>query len=65
MGTGFSITGQHDVRFNGLPAAATWVSATELVITAPDSAAIGPVLFLVGTEKGFAMSPKPFIVRRP
>jgi IPT/TIG domain/Thrombospondin type 3 repeat len=64
-GTGFSTTGPNFVLFNGLPVVAVAASATELVVTVPADAAIGPVSLLVGTEKSIAMSPIPFIVRRP
>lgn len=64
-GTGFSPTGPNIVLFDGVPAAAAAVNATELAVTVPAGVAIGPVLLMVATEKGFAMSPMPFVVRRP
>jgi IPT/TIG domain len=66
-GTGFSASGQNFVMFGGLDVAVPAVSTTgtELVVTVPAGAPIGPVPLLVGSDKGFEMAPKPFIVRRP
>lgn len=58
-------TGQNVVLFNGLPVPASAASATELTVTVPADAAVGPVPPLVFTEKGFVMSPIPFVVRKP
>jgi hypothetical protein len=62
-GTGFSAAEPPFVLFNGVPVPAVALSTTELTFTVPAGAAMGPVLLVVGTEKGFAMSPMPFIVR--
>jgi hypothetical protein len=66
-GTGFSTSGQNFVMFGGLDVAAPAVSTTgtELVVTVPAGAAIGPVPLLVGSDTRVGVSPKPFIVRRP
>ena len=66
-GTGFSTSGQNFVMFGGLDVAVPAVSTTgtELVVTVPAGAAIGPVPLLVGSDSRHGMSPKPFIVRRP
>lgn len=63
-GTGFSTTQGNFVLFNGFAVGAVSASATELVVTVPAGAAIGPVPLIVGSAKGFATSPMPFIVRR-
>jgi hypothetical protein len=63
-GSGFSTTGYNVVMFDGMPGLAVAASASELTVTVPPSAAAGPVPLLIMTEKGFAMSPMPFIVRR-
>lgn len=62
-GSGFSTNGYNFVLFNGLPALAGVVSVKELTVTVPPGAAAGPVPLLIGSDKGFAFSPMPFIVR--
>ena len=66
-GTGFSASGQNFVMFGGLDVAVPAISTTgtELVVTVPAGAAIGPVPLLVWSDRGFGMTLKPFIVRRP
>jgi hypothetical protein len=63
-GTGFSPTGQNIVMFNELPAPAVATTGTELIVTVPDGVGVGPVPLFVASETGFAMAPKPFIIRR-
>jgi hypothetical protein len=53
------------VLFNGWPVVAAIVGTDELSVTVPTDASAGPVPFLVVTDRGYAMSPMPFIVRRP
>ncbi len=62
-GTGFSATAQHFVLLNGLPALATWVSATELEFTVPAGAPTGPTPLVMGANESFTISAIPFIVR--
>jgi hypothetical protein len=62
-GTGFSATAQHFVMLNGLPALATWVSATELEFTVPAGAPTGPTPLVIGANESFTISAIPFIVR--
>jgi IPT/TIG domain len=62
-GRGFSTTGYNFVLFDGLPVGAAQANASELAVTVP-AVAPGPVHLLIGTDKGFAMSPMPFILRR-
>lgn len=65
-GTGFSPAGQGFLLFNGMPALPTAVTPTELTVTVPADAAAGPVsIIMLVARKGHAMSPLPFIVRRP
>lgn len=64
-GAGFHPAGPYIVLFNGLPVVAVPASATELTVTVPADAPAGPVVLVVWTERGFAMSPIPFIVRKP
>jgi hypothetical protein len=66
-GTGFSTSGQNFVMFGDLDVAVPAISTTgtELVVTVPTGAPIGPVRLLVGSDNGFEMTPKPFIIRRP
>jgi hypothetical protein len=66
-GTGLSTTSPYFVMFDGLPVPAVAASATELVVAVPAEVAAGPVPLLViaGTMKAFALSPMPFIVRKP
>jgi hypothetical protein len=63
-GSGFSTTGYNFVLFDGLPVGAAQANASELAVTVPAGVAPGPVHLLIGTDKGFAMSPMPFILRR-
>lgn len=62
-GTGFSAAGPHVVLFNGRPVEAALTQATEITVTVPPGVPAGPALLIVGTDRGFAMSPVPFIVR--
>lgn len=64
-GSGFSTTGYNVVFFDGMPVLAVAASAGELTVTVPPSAAAGPIPLVILSEKGFAVSPMPFIVRRP
>ena len=64
VGSGFSTKGENFVMFNLfrlVPAIST--NGTELFVTVPADAPIGPVPLLVGTEAHDEMTPKPFIVR--
>lgn len=64
-GSGFSTTGYNAVFFDGMPVLAVAASAGELTVTVPPSAAAGAIPLVILSEKGFAVSPMPFIVRRP
>jgi len=61
-GTGFNTTAsQNTVTFNGIVAAVTSATATQLVTTVPVGATTGPII--VTTPTGSATSSAPFIVR--
>jgi hypothetical protein len=63
IGSGFSTKEPAGVFFNGLVVPARSMDGTELQVAVPAGAAVGPIPLIVGTEGGFGMAPKPFIVR--